>query len=190
VIPIRGLFLFALLGAAACASPIKTLHDSDPDADFARYRSFAWLHQDRQEQGSAGLRSPYISALDDRRVRDAVDDDLRAKGYRKESSVDEADLVVTYKVGREEKVQVRPSAGSSTVYTSRYGHGPWYGTSSVSVSTYTEGTLIIEFFDRSTRQGVWVGYAIKRLSRNDDRESLIKRAVGAILESFPARAGS
>jgi hypothetical protein len=161
---VRGLLVGALLGALACASPIQTVHDSDPDVDFSRYRSYAWLRQDSQEPGGAA-----------------------AKGYLKESSFDEADLVVTYKVGRQEKVQVRQTPGRDTVYVSPYGHGPWYGSSPVSVSTYTEGTLIIEFYDRSTHQAVWVGQAIKRLSQNDDRESLIRRAAAAILEPFPAR---
>jgi hypothetical protein len=184
---VRGLLVGALLGALACASPIQTVHDSDPDVDFSRYRSYAWLRQDSQEPGGAALQSPYVSALDDRRFRAAVDAELAAKGYLKESSFDEADLVVTYKVGRQEKVQVRQTPGRDTVYVSPYGHGPWYGSSPVSVSTYTEGTLIIEFYDRSTHQAVWVGQAIKRLSQNDDRESLIRRAAAAILEPFPAR---
>ena len=29
----------------ACASPIRVEHDSDPTADFASYRSFAWISE-------------------------------------------------------------------------------------------------------------------------------------------------
>ena len=30
----------------ACTSPIRTQHDSDPGADFAKYRSFAWISEE------------------------------------------------------------------------------------------------------------------------------------------------
>ena len=70
-----------------------------------------------------------------------------------------------------------------------YSSSGWYGGSSVRVSTYTEGTLALEFYDRETRHAVWVGWASKRLSKSDDSEKIIGKAVAAILEEFPAASG-
>ncbi len=176
------------LGAVACASPIKTTHDADPSADFSAYTSYAWLHQVPDQPGSWKGGGLYISPLDDRRIRAAVDDGLRQKGYVRASDPEAADMVVAYAVGAEERLQVRQTAGRDRVYTSRYGgYGTWYENSPASVSTYTEGTLALEFFDRKKQQAVWVGYAQKRLSRNNDSEAVIKRVVAAVLEDFPAR---
>jgi hypothetical protein len=57
----------------------------------------------------------------------------------------------------------------------------------VRTRTYTEGTLSLEFFERSSHEAVWVGWASKRITGSDEPEPLIREAVARILESFPAR---
>jgi hypothetical protein len=171
----------------ACASSIRTEHDLDPDADFAQYRSFAWISEKPLIGPRPGVTSgEYISPIDDQRIRGAVDADLLAKGYRTAESLDAADLVVSYSVGSQQKVKTESVPGRSSTYHSGYGGGSWYGGSSVRTYSYTEGTLALEFYDRETRQAVWVGWASKRLSKSDDSEEILKKAVTAILEEFPA----
>jgi hypothetical protein len=178
----------SLLLAAACASPIKVEHDSDPAADFTRYRSYAWIQAGPLIAPRTGQEKPsYISPIDDQRIRATVESELAAKGYSKAASLEQADLVVSYGIGTEEKVRVRQDPGRSHVYYPGYGYGGWYGGSTVSVQQYTEGTLAIEFWDRRTKQAVWVGWASKRLSRTDDSEDTIRKAVRMTLEPFPPR---
>ena len=188
----------AVLGIAlllACASPIHTRFDVAPDADFARYHSYAWVHQDPSalSSRSSASGSGYVSPLDDRRLREAVDAELAQKGYRKVGDPGRADLIVRYHVGREEKVRVQQDPAGGTVYrphgSAGYGYGAWYGQSAMRVTTYTEGTLSIEFYDRDSREAVWVGWAQKRLSKSDDSPSLIKRAVDALLAPLPRAGG-
>jgi len=174
---------------SACASPMRIEHDSDPTADFARYRSFAWISEDPVMGPSPGVtRGEYISAIDEQRIRSAVEADLLAKGYRRAESIDTADLVVSFMVGSQQKVRVQSTPGRSSTYYSAYGGGSWYGGSTVRTSTYLEGTLVLEFYDRATHHAVWVGWASKRLSKTDDSEETLRRAVTAILEEFPASA--
>jgi hypothetical protein len=180
--------MVVILGAA-CASPIKTAHDSDPEADFTRYKSYAWIKDGPLIGPSAGEGRPsYISPIDDQRIRAVVESELAAKGYSKAASLEGADLVVSYAIGTQEKTRVSPTAGRSSVYYPGYGYGGWYGGSTVSVQQYTEGTLMIEFWDRSSRQAVWVGWASKRLSKSDDSKETIRQAVTMTLEPFPPRA--
>ena len=179
--------LVCALVLTACMSPIRTEHDSDPTADFAKYRSFAWISEDPvmgPRPGVAG--GEYISPIDEQRIRSAVDATLLAKGYRRAESRSTADLVVSFTIGSQQKVRVASTPGRSSTYYSAYGGGAWYGGSSVRTYTYTEGTLALEFYDRATRQAVWVGWASKRLSKSDDSEEILGRAVSAILEEFPA----
>jgi len=180
----------ALLLGAACASPIKTAHDSDPEADFSRYKSYAWIKDGPLIGPSVGAASPssYVSPIDDQRIRAGVEGELAAKGYSKAASREAADLVVSYAIGTEEKTRVRQNPGRSSVYYPGYGYGGWYGGSTVSVQQYTEGTLAIEFWDRRSKQAVWVGWASKRLSKSDDSHETIGKAVTMTLEPFPPRA--
>ena len=86
------------------------------------------------------------------------------------------------------ETRVRQNPGMSSVYYPSYGYGAWYGGSTVSVQQYTEGSLAIEFWDRRSRQAVWVGGASKRLSKADDSKETIREAVRLTLEPFPPRA--
>jgi len=132
----------AVLLGAACTSPIKTAHDSDPEADFSRYKSYAWIKDGPLIGPSVGeVRSSYISPIDDQRIRTGVEGELAAKGYSEAASREQADLIVSYSIGTQEKTRVRQDPGRSSVYYPGYGYGGWYGGSTVSVQQYTEGTL-------------------------------------------------
>ena len=183
------LLVAGLLGLVACASPIRTHVDRDTAANFDHYRTYAWVGPAplaRAKEGSSG--PSFVSAIDDQRIRRAVDRDLQARGYRLVASPESADLVVAYSVGSEEKVRVHESPMRATVYPypTAYRYGPWYASSTVRVQQYTEGTLTLEFYDRKTQQAVWVGWASKRLSRRDDSQEIISQAVNQVLADFPA----
>ncbi len=184
--PRAGVLVSWLLVLAACASPIRTSHDSDPEADFASYGTWAWISEKPLIGPTAGVGSAYVSPLDDKRIRRAVESQLAGKGYRS-TRLEEADLVVSFTIGREQKVRVDETPGMSTVYTRGYGYGSWYGSSPVTVRTYTEGTLALQFFERESQEAVWVGWASKRLSHQDESEEVLNRAVALILEPFPSR---
>ncbi len=181
---------FALVAAStalACASSIKTAFDTDPSADMSVFETYSWIDIDAGPPTAGAQQGPYVSPLDDKRVRSAVDGQLRAKGYVA-SDMSRADLIVHYSVRAEEKLRVTETAGRSTYYHGGYRYGTWHAGSSVNVQQYTEGTMTIEFFDRKTRDALWVGWGSKRMSKSsDDRDENIKQAVEKILEPFPAR---
>jgi hypothetical protein len=179
-----------LLAAFACENPIRTAHDAAPGSDFSRYESYAWISSEpliQPETRVVGDR--YVSPIDEQRIRTAVDTELAAKGYRV-TELEQADLVVSFAVGTQDKVRVDEIGGRDRTYYRGYGHGSWYGGSTVRMETYTEGTLALEFYDHTTKQAVWVGWASKRLSRSDEPGETIQTAVAMILEPFPARPGA
>ena len=170
---------------AAC-STIKTVHDSDPSADFTRYRTWAWISDENLIGPKAGeVQVSYVSPIDEQRIRRAVEAEMSAKGYRKADQA-EADLIVSFTVGSEEKTRVysTPTGGG---YYDDFGYGGWYGGSQVRTVQYTEGTLSVQFYERESKNAVWVGWASKRVSKSDDSEKVINEAVEKILEKFPAR---
>ena len=184
---VRILGLLAALGLAACETPIKTDHDFDPSAKLHEFRTYSWISPDplmEPQPGTSGTR--YVSPIDEQRIRRAVDLQLSEKGYERRPLAS-ADLVVSFTIGSEERVSIQETPGMGRMYTRPYGYGSWYGESTVRVKTYTQGTLAVEFFDRTTKQAVWVGWGSKRLSERDDPDEKINRAVALILAPFPAR---
>jgi hypothetical protein len=181
--------LALILALTACETPIRVAIDVNPEADIAGHETYAWISSEpliRQVDGVT--EGPRISPIDDGRIRRAVDARLANLGWKKEADRDEADLIVSYGIGAQEKTEIyeTPSGGA---FHGRYGYryGGWYGASTVRTKQYIEGTLTVEFFDRRTQQAVWVGWASRRLSGSQDRAAVIEEAIGKILETFPAR---
>jgi len=185
--------LAGLLAAIACESPIHVAVDVDPDADLSAFETYAWVSPEPLiAQVSGVTQGPPISPIDDKRIRKAVGTQLAAKGWKEAEAVEQADLVVSYGIGREHKTEIYESPGAGAIGYGRYsrygyGYGGWYTGSTVYTKQYTEGTLTLEFFDRRTRQAAWVGWASKRLSGSEARQEVIEAAVQKILQDFPSR---
>lgn len=165
---------------AGCAG-VQARSDFDPSARFDTYRSFAWLDE---EQGtlSGGAGSEAVDPLLARRIRDSIERQLEARGYRKLDDLEAADFVVSFSVGTREKIQIHSSPMLGGGY---YGYGGWYAGSIVSATSYTEGTLAIDVFDGSSHLAVWHGWASRRVNQTMDRGALVDEAVSAILARFP-----
>ncbi len=175
------------LALGACSYPIRTAYDADPKADFTRYQSYAWIMKESAVP-PAVRHGGYVSPLDEQRIVAAVDSELAAKGYREVDTLEQADLVVSYAIGTERKTrETQVSTPGSGRYYPNDDRGGWYTNSEVFVQTHMEGTLTIQFYDRATRQAVWVGRAQKRLDKADDSEKVIRKAVSSVLADFPSR---
>lgn len=184
--------LLALL-VAGCAYQIRTRHDMDPTVDLASYATYAWISDDPLIPPKSGEGEvSYVSPIDDQRIRRIVNAQLEGKGYRKAADREVADLIVSYGIGREEKVEIYGTPGSygPRAYPRGYGYGGWYGGSTVEVSRYTEGTLTLELFDRKTKQALWIGWGSKRVTDSEDREAVIQTAVEKILAPLPSHSGA
>ncbi len=176
------------IALAACQTGIQGHHEINSGAPFDRYTSFAWISADplvRPAIGVASGQNVRISPIMEQTIREAVDWRFLQKGYEKRLEPASADLIVSFSVGAREKIQVTSSPARAG-----YRYGGYAGGWQSDVRTYNEGTLSIDVFDGKARQAVWHGWATKRLSRTTDQEkrtALIKEAVDAVLESFPAR---
>jgi hypothetical protein len=183
------LLSLVVLALGACETPISVAVDFDPDARLDEFTTYAWISSETLIPQVDGVTrgGPRISPIDDSRIRRAVDVRLAAKGWKR-APKEEADLVVSYGIGAEEKTELYETVGGYRGYLGYgYGYGGWYAHSSVHAKKYTEGTLTLEFFDRRTKQAAWVGWASKRMSERDERGVVIERSVEMILLDFPSR---
>jgi hypothetical protein len=172
--------VLASLLLAGCASTLSVSSQQYPKADFSGYRSYSWIAEDPQIRPRG--EGQQVSALTARRIRDAVEAALAARGYRPAREAANADFVVAYTVGARDRIDAQS-------YPMPY-RGPWlwswYG-SQTDLRVYREGTLSIDIFDGKTHQPVWHGRARKEITRADESDPVpvIRQAVDAILAKFP-----
>jgi hypothetical protein len=155
--------LFALLGAG-CSS-VRVATDWDRQYDFAGLHTYSWARTKDDDADAA--RAPFL----DRRIRQAVDAELAARGY--ESRESGGDFLVVYHVKVRDRVNV-------------YSYGPrwrrWHD-----VDTYKEGTLVLGIVDRARDEIVWNGWGEGIVSEAGPSEEAVREAVAKILKEFPPK---
>jgi hypothetical protein len=165
--------------AAGCSS-ISIRHDFDQDADFASYRTYAWLEQPTTAVGDVDA-ARQMNTLLDKRIRAAVDAELTAKGLT--SVAENPDLLIAYHTGVENKIDVTDWGYTYPTY-----YGGWYGGRDIDVYTYHEGTLIVDLIDAKAKQLVWRGEATKTLETDptpEQREQNLHAAVSKMFANYP-----
>ena len=171
----------AILGIGGCATPIDTFSDYDNGFAFENLESFAWISDNPMK---ASPRNAAVNPFLEGRVKDAIRNELTARGYRYERSASRADFVVSFSVGGRKELNVD---SYPVAYRHHWTWGGAYFGESVSVEQSTEGTLAIDFFSATTKSPIWHGIAHKNLTSAEEklRGSIINDAVSAILAEFP-----
>jgi len=160
--------MLALLIVTGCAS-VSVQTDFDQDADFSAYHTYRWMPP---REGRAD-RSPFDNDLNRKRIHEAVDRELAAKGYTI-AETEEPDILITYHIGLHDRVEV-----------ATYGYGTWRRPYHREVYHYKESTLILDMVDRELKQLVWRGAGKGVIGRFDDIDKRINDAVVAVLKDFP-----
>jgi Domain of unknown function (DUF4136) len=166
--------LVACLVMAGCAS-LRVGSDYDRNTNFANYHTYAWLPREH-----FGIRNPLVV----RHAHEAIDAQMRLKGFVLAKDAGNADLVVDFTIGARERVQIQS-------YPVLY-RGPWmwgraYYGNQIDMRRYREGTLAIDVFDGRTHEPIWTGWATKQLSEKDleSSEGPAREAAAAVLARFP-----
>lgn len=179
------LVLVLLLLAATGASAQDVRYDFDQSRDFSKYKTYKWVTVKGADQ---------TDDLTAKRITDAVDAELSAKGLTKTES-DSADLYVAYEtaVGTEKQF---------TSFNTGWNYGPawapgWYGYGGVatgstygSTSTIHVGQLDLSMYDPHERQLVWRGTVSKTLdpkAKPDKKQKNIAKAVRKLLKNYPPK---
>ena len=189
------LSLLLVLSISACATTLKSSVDVADHAEFGALKTYAWI-TDQPFFTSSAASPEVINPLNEQRIRAAVEEQLQNKGYR-QVSIDQADFVVAFTLGARQRVRVQQYYNDFGYNYYGYHHGfsrfgrfgrglGGFG-SSVSVRTFTEGTLVVDIFENAEKEAIWHGSASKRLSRDNGTRELIDEAVTVLLAEFPDR---
>lgn len=174
-------FILLVLVAAACSS-LKVTYDYDGQADFAKYKTYAFTDD--------AVKLP-INDLNRDRILKAVETELAAKGFTKSDS---PDVLLDLHVRAEQKTEATATTTGSGMYggyyggPGRYGYGGGFSTTQINYNDYIEGTLIVDIIDRSTEKIVWQGRGTKTVDESataEKREANINSGVKLIFAKYP-----
>lgn len=163
---ITALALAALTAGVVYAQHVTT--DSDPAAPFATYKTYAWT------PGTASDVS-----LTEQRIHDGVNAQLQGKGMTQVDS--NPNVFVATHVTTHAVPQVIAD-----------GFGPWgFGGGMATVQTYTEGSLIVDLYDATTKKMVWRGVATATVSSKPEKNAeKIDKSLMKLFARYPPGVGS
>ena len=161
--------LCALFFIAHAASAQKVTIEFDQAADFSQYKTFAI------RDGQLNSRNPALNSdLVRKRIETDIANSLMAKGLMEVSG--KSDLNVRYTFGSARKTELES-----------YPAG-WYGLGTRVVRVpYSEGTLVIDLRDPSTRSLVWRGIASEEKNDPTKIEGKLDDMVKKPLEKYPPK---
>lgn len=167
------LTMSVLLIAAAASASIST--DYDHNANFNNYKTYSWGKLET------------ANSLWDQRVKEAVDNQMAAKGF---TLVPSGGDVVVNAFGK-----IHPEKTLNTFYDGFGGGWRWrgmggFGTATTTVDTYNVGTLVVDMFDANSKNLIWRSSSSDTLSSNADKNTKkLDSDVHKMFEHFPPKAG-
>ena len=175
----KKILLLPLLLVLSSCSSLKVTHDYDSQADFTKYKTFAFSED--------AMKLP-VGDLNRDRILKAVETEMTAKGFTKS---DAPDVLIDIHVKAEEKVDATATTTGSGYrggYYGRYGYGGGFSTTQINYNEYIEGTLFVNMVDKGTEKIVWQGRATKTIDEDvsaQKREQNINYAVKQIFIKYP-----
>jgi hypothetical protein len=171
------LLIGILLAAVGCSNQFQAYSDYDPALNILAYKTYRWPGKAEMESRVNPL---LYNELTDKRIREAVDQQLRKNGYRFADSA--AELTVHYHITVKDKVihSADPRMDSYSQYWMEGGRNTF---------RYEEGTLIVDLMDETNHNLIWRGWAVGVIDDNTVMlsEEEIKEAVSKIFEDYPRR---
>ena len=177
-------FVFLL---ASCGS---TAHiEKDDNADFSRYRSFAWVDKDGEGQNDQDKKND----LTEQRIRAAVNTELQKAGWKETRNRPDVLLSYDVLVERASKesnnpVYSRPfTRAVYNPYTRRYST-IYYPSQFIGYERderpIKEGTVTISMIDSRTDKTVWQGWTTDEVNSKNLTSKEIQNSVRSIFKKF------
>lgn len=175
------LWFIALLAVLLAALPLraKTTVDFDPNINFSKYKTFAFI---------GGVENLVMMQLNPDLIRNRIHRsatrELVKKGLREVLPGENPDLVVRYWANSSQQVNV-------AVLGNWGPYGPYIGSywgwvyNDVSASSVREGALILDLIDPKTRSLTWRLYLIRKLTNPDKDWKKADDEIAKAFESYP-----
>ena len=161
----------------SCGPSLQFFSDYDKNINLSGYVSYSWL--DLAAIEGKGMNPLYYNELNDKRIKEAVDKQMKTRNFQPFSTKGELEL--HYHIIVEDK---------TTVITEPIGsqYRPNPNNYRTSTYQYREGTLIIDLMDTKNNTLIWRGWATDVITNavRKNPEAAINNAVAKIFGAFPA----
>lgn len=173
--PLLIVFGALVLTLSGC-SQIRVTSDFDPQANFARLQTYAWL-PDLNPTNDPRLDTKLL----DSHVRAVVERELAAKGYRKvDGGTPSFHVAYHVYVHRETLPARNPVVG--------YSYSWWAARGAVNPPQYDEGSLLLDIVDPQTNALMWRGWAsgtVQWKASPKERAARVDKGIADLLAKFP-----
>jgi hypothetical protein len=164
--------------------------DVDKSVDFNQFRKFAW------GESEVNVTHPlYKGDLIEKRVKSVVEKEFEKKGIVAVNR--DPDFFINYTIFTEKKEQIRNTYNYPFFYgpfgffpySIHYWAGPYYSMAGNpnQVTTYTEGTLVLDVVDADSKEVVWRGSVKGNVDNVKTLQKQIDKGVKAILKKYPGK---
>jgi hypothetical protein len=168
---LQGLALLVLgLLFAQSARAQKITMEFDQTIDFSKYKTFA-IREGQLNSGNPALNSPLVK----KQIEADIQNDLTAKGLTLVPS-GPSDLNVRYTFGAARKTEIEAYPAGWYGFGTRYGRVP-----------YSEGTLVIDLRDPTTRSLVWRAIAAEEKSDATKIQGKLDDMVKKSIDKYPPK---
>ena len=157
-----GLFLLVCT-VGVLAQSVQT--DYDHNFNLSELKTYAFSQQHRRPNDPLAS-----SPINDRRIHDALDTQLRANGL---AATTQPDFVISYYVTTRKNLDIQDN---------RLGFFQRAG-GSINVNQVTEGTIVVIFVDSASNQEVWRGYVSGTINPKDlDKD--VNKGITKLVQKF------
>jgi hypothetical protein len=159
------LFVIAALTTVAMAAKVSA--DYDHSAKFSAYKTYSWTKVET------------ANSIWDARVKAAVDKELAARGWTQVPSGGDVSVVAIANTRTEQQV--------NTYYNGFGGRRlGGFGDATTTVNKYNVGTLVVDMFDRSSKNLIWHASASDTLSGSPEKNTRnLDKDVQKMFSHFP-----
>jgi uncharacterized protein DUF4136 len=161
--------LFMCLLASQGAFAQKVTVEFDQAANFGNYKTFAI------REGQLNSKNPALSSdLVKKQIEADIEHDLTSKGLTRVTGPSDLNVRYTFGAARKTEVETYPAG--------------WYGMGTRVVRVpYSEGTLVIDFRDPTTRSLVWRAIASEEKSDASKIEGKLNDMVKKSIDKYPPK---
>jgi len=160
---------------------VKFTSDHDPTVDFSKYKTFVVLPIKR---------SRILNDLNARRLKQAIEEQMKKRGY---TISDDPDLLIQVKLKKQQKQEVNVSTYINSGYYwggfyYNYTWTPHSGTAVIDYDKYTVGTLTISLIDKEEHKLIWFSNARSRIDISSKlNERKINYLADKMFRKFPKK---
>lgn len=176
-----------LVGVGCAHLHVRMAEAPNAENELARAATYRFLPVTPASGPSSSTNPILESSITLEQLQQDIEQRLQRRGYRVATGA--ADLSVAYYMGARQRLQVTNYGYGYPFWGWGWRWGPGWGAwPGQQVTTYEQGTIVVDILDGPGRRLLWRGMVHVRMPHDaQDYPGVIAKGVSAILKEFPGR---